>query len=225
MKKNLLGWKQGTFLRIFGFRGHSIKWFQSFSTRFLVTISLTVVDTFWPISTRSRWGTCTYMVHVPLQVSGLILHGAFQTKFLGNLYHKLSIFMLIRRGTGSFKCYFRIFGNLGNFFIMVWVPLWWELTGVSPIFLCYQLEFYQIILTGERSYQWLKDATLFALLSDKSTERFKSKYSNICQFSILAAWRTWSCDVTAYIMRAIAKTWRIDKIRIFPLEYLSAVIR
>ena len=61
----------------------------------------------------------TYMVHVPLHVSGLILHGAFQTKFLGILYHKLSTFMIIRRGAGSFKCHFQIFEILGNFFIMV----------------------------------------------------------------------------------------------------------
>ena len=52
-------------------------------------------------------------------ISGLILHGAFQTKFLGILYHKLSTFMVIRRGAGSFKCHFRIFEILGNFFIMV----------------------------------------------------------------------------------------------------------
>ena len=51
----------------------------------------------------------TYMVHVPLHVSGLILHGTFQTKFLGILYHKLSIFMLIRRGAGCFKAYFQKF--------------------------------------------------------------------------------------------------------------------
>ena len=54
----------------------------------------------------------TYMVHVPLHVSGLILNGAFQTKFLGILYHKLSTFMVMRRGAGSFKCYFRIFEQL-----------------------------------------------------------------------------------------------------------------
>ena len=45
----------------------------------------------------------TYMVHVPLHVSGLILHGNFQTKFLGILYHKLSTFMLIRRSAACFK--------------------------------------------------------------------------------------------------------------------------
>ena len=48
----------------------------------------------------------TYMVHVPLHVSWLILHGTFQTEFLGILYHKLSTFMLIRRSTGCFKCDF-----------------------------------------------------------------------------------------------------------------------
>ena len=65
-----------------------------------------------------------YMVHVPLHVSGLILHGAFQTKFLGILYHKLSTFMVIRRSAGCLKCDFRIFEILGNYFIMTMAPLW-----------------------------------------------------------------------------------------------------
>ena len=37
-------------------------------------------------------------------------------------------------------------------------------------YLCYQLEFYQILLTEDRSYQYLQVATLFGLLSDKSAE-------------------------------------------------------
>ena len=61
---------------------------------------------------------------VGLCVSGLILHGAFQTKFLGILYHKLSTFMVIRRSAGCFRCDFRIFEILGNYFIMTMAPLW-----------------------------------------------------------------------------------------------------
>ena len=38
----------------------------------------------------------------------------------------------------------------------------------------------------DRFYQWLKDATSFGLISDKSAEIRESKYSNIGQFSILA---------------------------------------
>ena len=38
----------------------------------------------------------------------------------------------------------------------------------------------------DRSYQWLNDATLFGLISDKSAEIQGSKYWNIGQFSILA---------------------------------------
>ena len=82
-------------------------------------MSLTVADIFWPISTRSRWSTWMHNAHGC--ISGLILNGAFQTKFLGILYHKLSTFIVIRRATGSFKCYFRIFEILGNY---GWVPLW-----------------------------------------------------------------------------------------------------
>ena len=93
----------GTFLTIFGFRGRSIERFENFFMGFGVPISLSVVDIFWPISTRSRWAQ-GYIVG--LCVSGLILHRAFLTKFLGILYHKLSTFMLIRRSAGCFKCDF-----------------------------------------------------------------------------------------------------------------------
>ena len=76
------------------------------------------------------------MVCVPLHVSGLILHGAF----LGILYYKLSTFMVIRRGAGSFKCYFQIFGNLGNVLSWLGAILWYYGEGFPPDF-CYQLEF------------------------------------------------------------------------------------
>ena len=66
-----------------------------------------------------------YMVHVPLHGSGLILHGTFQTKFLGILYHKLSTFMVIRRGAGSFKCHFQIFEILGNYSSWFSAILWY----------------------------------------------------------------------------------------------------
>ena len=119
----------------------------------------------------------------------------YQTKFLGILYHKLSTIMLIRRSTGYFKGHFWIFGILGNYFIMARAPLWHVWWGLSHRFLCYQLESYQILLTGERSYQGLKDAISFGLLSDKSAEKLEGENSNICQFSILATWQTQSLCV------------------------------
>ena len=57
MEKYLLGQKRGTFPWIFGFWGHSVEGFENFFMGFGVPISLTVADIFWPISTRSRWGT------------------------------------------------------------------------------------------------------------------------------------------------------------------------
>ena len=116
----------------------------------------------------------------------------YQTKFLGILCHKLSTIMLIRRSTGCFKGHFLIFEILGNYFIMARVPLWHVWWGLSHRFLCYQLKSYQILLTADRSYQGLKDATLFGLISDKSAEKSEGKNINICQFSILATWLTWS---------------------------------
>ena len=79
-------------------------------------MSLTVADICWPISTRSRWGTGVHSWAVCIWANTA---WAFQTKFLGILYHKLSTFMLIRRSAGCFKCDFQIFGILGNYFIMV----------------------------------------------------------------------------------------------------------
>ena len=48
------------------------------------------------------------------------------------------------------------------------------------------MEFLCDFFTEEGSYQGLKDATSFGLLSDKSAELLGSKYSNFCQISILA---------------------------------------
>ena len=46
------------------------------------------------------------------------------------------------------------------------------------------LESNQILLTGERSYQWLKDATSFGLISDKSAEKLEVENLNVGHFSI-----------------------------------------
>ena len=48
----------------------------------------------------------------------------------------------------------------------------------------HQLESYQILLTAERSYQGLKDATSFGLISDKSAEKLEGENSNFGHFSI-----------------------------------------
>ena len=113
MKKFLPGRKQGTFLRIFGFLGRSIEWSENFFS--------------WDLGYPSVYLLQTYFSQYQLDldgahgcISGLILHGAFQTKFLGILYHQLSTFMLIRRGTGSFKYHFQIFEILENF-IQRWI--------------------------------------------------------------------------------------------------------
>ena len=60
MKKFLPGQKRGTSPRMYGLQGCSVDQFEKFFRRFGVPISLTVVDIFWPISTRSR---CATWVH------------------------------------------------------------------------------------------------------------------------------------------------------------------
>ena len=52
----------------------------------------------------------TYMVHVPLHVFWLILHGTLPKCYWG----LLSLIMLIRRSTGCFKWYFWIFEHLSK---------------------------------------------------------------------------------------------------------------
>ena len=132
------------------------------------------------------WHMDAYMVHVPLHGSGLILHGAFQTKFLGILYHKLSTFMVIRRGAGSFKCYFWIFEILGNNSSWLGAILWHYVEDMYLNFSVINWSWGAHFFMRDRSYQWLKDATLFGMISDKSAEIWGSKYLNIGQFSILA---------------------------------------
>ena len=61
-------------------------------------------------------------------------------------------------------------------------------TSISLLSVGISLRFF----TKERSYQGLKDATSFSLLSDKSAEKSEEENSNICQFSILATWPTQS---------------------------------
>ena len=89
--------------------------------------------------------------------------------------------MLIRRGAGSFKCHFQIFEILGNYSSRLGAILWYYGEGIPPDF-CYQLDFLLDFFTEEGSYQGLKDATSFGLLSDKSTEIVGWKYSNFCQY-------------------------------------------
>ena len=42
--------------------------------------------------------------------------------------------------------------------------------GHAAQFLCYQWDFLLDFFTEQGSYQWLKDATSFALISDKNAE-------------------------------------------------------
>ena len=84
--------------------------------------------------------------------------------------------MVIRRGAGSFKCYFGIFEILGNFLSWLGAILWYYGEGFHLDFSVISWNFFKIFFTEEGSYQWLKDATSFALLSDKSAEIFKLKY-------------------------------------------------
>ena len=54
--------------------------------------------------------------------------------------------------------------------------LWW---GHAPWFLCYQLDFLLDFFTEAGSYQWLKDATSFGLLSNKSAEKLEGNIQKI----------------------------------------------
>ena len=62
--------------------------------------------------------------------------------------------------------------------------------GIHLDFSLFSWNLYQILLTGERSYQGLKDAISFGLISDKSAEKSEGENSNFGQFSILVTWLT-----------------------------------
>ena len=85
----------------------------------LEILVLAVVNTFWSKSTRSRWGTWVHTWSMDdfmdFHGSGLILHGGQCCLFQMILWHKLWIFMLIGKGAGCFKCYFRIFEDFEKF--------------------------------------------------------------------------------------------------------------
>ena len=58
-----------------------------------------------------------------------------------------------------------IFGsNIGSMNLFQWAHM-----ELAP-YLCYQLHFLLDFFTEDKSYQYLQDATLFALLSDKSAK-------------------------------------------------------
>ena len=63
---------------------------------------------------------------------------------------------------------------VGRHIMVLWL-------GHAPWFLCYQLDFLLDFFTEEGSYQGLKDATSFGLLSDKSAEILGWKYLNFRQ--------------------------------------------
>ena len=107
MKKNLLEPKRGTLLRIFSFRGLSVKRFESFLTRSQVTISLTLLWTHFGQYQLDLDGAHGY-IHGPYTTACICTNTAWNLpkKLLGILYHKLSIIMLIRRGAVCFKAYF-----------------------------------------------------------------------------------------------------------------------
>ena len=56
IRKCLPGWKWDTILRMHSLIACSIKWFKMWDYRW--TSSLAVENRFWPIGSRSRWGTC-----------------------------------------------------------------------------------------------------------------------------------------------------------------------
>ena len=82
-------------------------------------------------------------IHGPCTTACILANTAWNLpkKLLGILYHKLSIIMLIRRGAGCFKAYFRIFVNLEKFFIITRAPYMVTTDRIPPRFLCNYLEF------------------------------------------------------------------------------------
>ena len=79
-------------------------------------------------------------------ISELILLGSFSNQFKQGLGDYYRCFMLIRRGTGSFKCYFQIFEILENFLSWLGTILWYYGEGFHLDFCVISWNFFVIFL-------------------------------------------------------------------------------
>ena len=97
------------------------------------------------------------------------------------------------------------------------------------------MDFLLDFFTEERSYQGLKDATSFGLISDKSAKIRGLEYWKNCQFSIhtksailgllVGICKLADDDVTSGQKNVARQPEQIPIFRIFPLEDLSAFSR
>ena len=97
--------------------------------------------------------------------------------------------MLIGKGAGSFKCYFRIFVKIIIFFIMAVRHTFLHFRGHSPRFLCNYLEFCLAFLGEIRSYMDLLIGTVIWILKAKSILWGAWKYSNLWQYGRIGHFR------------------------------------
>ena len=92
----------------------SIKRFDFFFMASMLMFNLAVVNTFWPIPSRSR--LVHGCIHDPCLSSWILPNTAWilLKMLVGDLWHKLSIIMLIRRSTRCFKGKILIFYHVSN---------------------------------------------------------------------------------------------------------------
>ena len=84
----------------------SVEGFEFFFVASMLILNLAVVNTFWPIPSRSR--LVHGCIHGPCLSPWILANTAWilLKMLVDDLCHKLSIIMLIRRSAGSFKCNF-----------------------------------------------------------------------------------------------------------------------
>ena len=92
----------------------SVKAFEFFFMASMHMLNLAVVNTFWPIPSRSR--LVHGCIHGPCLSPWILANTAWilVKMLVGDFWHKLSIIMLIRRSAGCFKGKIRIFYHVSN---------------------------------------------------------------------------------------------------------------
>ena len=100
IRKSLMGAETGLIFKMLRITSSSIEQFEIFFMASMLMLSLAVVNTFWPITSRSR--LVHGCIHGPYLSPWILANTAWilLKMLVGDLWHKLSIIMLIRGAEG-----------------------------------------------------------------------------------------------------------------------------
>ena len=104
----------GLIFKMLRFTSSSVEGFEFFFVSSMLILNLAVVNTFCPITSRSR--LVHRCIHGPCLSPWILANTAWilLKMLVGDLWHKLSIIMLIGRSAGCFKGKILIFYHVSN---------------------------------------------------------------------------------------------------------------